>query len=63
MPWKASDSSRFTKKANSPRRQRMWKAVSNRVLKATGDEGRAVRSANSVVRKDSVRSARRRNSR
>jgi uncharacterized protein YdaT len=52
MPWSPSDATRHTKKADTPRRQRMWADVANSELKATGDEARAVRAANSAVAKD-----------
>ena len=51
MPWSASDATHHTKKANTPAKRRMWAAVANSELKATGNEGRAVRAANSVVGK------------
>jgi hypothetical protein len=50
MPWSPSDGpSRHTKKAKSKVAKRQWADVANSVLKRTGDEGRAVRSANAVV--------------
>jgi len=55
MPWTASDSSRHTKKAKSPKRKRQWSHVANSVLKRTGDEGAAVRAANGVVKKAGMR--------
>jgi uncharacterized protein YdaT len=51
MPWKAKDAKRHTKKAKSPKRKRQWREVANSVLRRTGDEGRAIRAANSVVKK------------
>jgi hypothetical protein len=42
MPWNPDDAERHTKKANDPKRQRMWAEVANSVLSDTGDEGRAV---------------------
>ena len=50
MPWKAKDAKRHTHKAKSAKRKRQWKIVANSVLKRTGDEGRAVRSANAAVK-------------
>jgi hypothetical protein len=49
MPWKASDATKHTKKANTPARKRQWAHVANKELKATGNEGRAVRAANAAV--------------
>lgn len=51
MPWQASDSTRHTKKAKSPKRKRQWRHVANAVLERTGSEGTAVRAANGVVKK------------
>ncbi len=51
MPWNASDASRKTKKAKSPKAKRQWSAVANSVLSKTGDEGRAIREANAAVKK------------
>jgi len=49
MPWRSEDAPRHTKKADTPRLRRMWSDVANAVLLETGDEGRAVRTANAVV--------------
>ena len=51
MPWDASGASRHTKKAKSAKQKRQWRDVANSVLARTGDEGRAVREANSVVKR------------
>ena len=51
MPWNDRDAASKTKKAKSPKSKRQWRDVANSVLKRTGDEGRAVRSANAVVKK------------
>ena len=40
------DAERHTKKADNPKRQRMWAEIANSVLAETGDEGRAIREAN-----------------
>ena len=57
MPWNPDDAERHTKKADDPKRQRMWAEVANSVLSDTGDEGRAVREANAAVAKDFAKSA------
>lgn len=49
MPWQPEGAKRFTKKANTPKKRRQFADVANTVLAKTGDEGRAVREANSVV--------------
>lgn len=51
MPWKDKDAKKHTHKAKSPKRKRQWRKVANSVLERTGDEGRAVRSANAAVKK------------
>ena len=51
MPWKSSDAKRHTKKASSPKLKGLWQHVANQVLEATGNEGRAVREANAVVKR------------
>jgi hypothetical protein len=56
MPWNSEDAERHTKKADDPKRQRMWAEVANSVLSDTGDEGRAIREANSAVAKDFAKS-------
>ena len=51
MPWGAKDAKRHTKKAKSAKSKRQWGHVANSVLERTGDEGRAVAAANSVIKK------------
>jgi hypothetical protein len=50
-PWGPSDARSKTRKANTPKKQRQWAHVADAVLASTGDEGRAVRTANGVIRK------------
>jgi uncharacterized protein YdaT len=57
MPWSAKDASSKTKKAKSPKRKRQWKEVANSVLRKTGNEGRAIREANAVVKKSTKKKA------
>lgn len=54
MPWTPKDAARHDGKAKTPAGQRQWSDVANTVLKATGDEGRAVREANGVVMKQDI---------
>jgi len=49
-PWTASSFKKHNKKA-SPNQLKAAAHAANSVLKKTGDEGRAVRAGNSVVRK------------
>lgn len=51
MPWTAKDAKAKTKKACSPKAKRQWANVADRVLAKTGDEGRAVREANAVIKR------------
>ncbi len=51
MPWTPKDASRKTKKAKSPKAKRQWAHVADKVLARTGDEGRAIREANAVVKR------------
>ncbi len=51
MPWTPKDASSKTKKAKSPKAKRQWSGVANSVLKKTGDEARAIKSANAVVKR------------
>jgi uncharacterized protein YdaT len=51
MPWSPKDATKFTRKAKSPKAKRQFSEVANKVLKETGDEGRAVRAANAAVKK------------
>lgn len=52
MPWtKNSGPKRHSKKANTPKKKKAWAATANAVLKRTGNEGSAVRIANSIVKR------------
>jgi uncharacterized protein YdaT len=51
MPWAAKDAPRHTKKASGAKSKRQWSKVANKVLKDSGDEGKAVRIANAAVKK------------
>jgi hypothetical protein len=52
MPWtEKSGPARHTKKATTPNLKRQWKDVANSVLAKTGDDGKAVRIANGVIKK------------
>lgn len=51
MPWKPEDAKHKTKKADTPEKQSLWSRIANQVLKDTGDEARAVREANSAIKR------------
>ena len=49
MPWSPADAEQHTKAAKTPALQRLWAKVANEQLQKTGDEGRAIRIANTAV--------------
>ena len=51
MPWQPEDAPGHTHKADTPHLCSIWSEVANKVLVDTGDEGRAVRTANAAVAK------------
>lgn len=51
MPWSPSDASKKTHKAKSPKAKRQWAHVADKVLAKTGNEGLAIREANSVIKR------------
>jgi len=51
MPWGPGDAGRFTKKAKSDKSKKQWAAVADSVLSRTGNESRAIQSANAVVKR------------
>lgn len=53
MPWSASDARRHTKKARGAKARAQWAEVANSVLARTGDEAKAVKAANSVIKRRS----------
>ena len=52
MPWTPEDAPRHTHKADTPHLQKLWSEVANSTLDETGDEARAVRTANGVVARE-----------
>jgi hypothetical protein len=51
MPWTSREAKKHDRKANTPKKRRMWSHVANSVLKRTGSDAAAVRAANGVVKK------------
>lgn len=51
MPWSPGDALKHTKKAKSPNAKKRWAVTADAVLARTGDEGKAVRIANGMMRK------------
>jgi len=58
MPWTSSEASGHTRKASSAPAKRQWSHVANSMLKRGYSEGRAIRAANSVVKRHGRRSRR-----
>jgi hypothetical protein len=50
MPWNPNDAMKHTKKATG-KKASAWSSVANSVLGKTGDEGKAVRIANSAIQR------------
>jgi len=53
MPWTADDAERHTHKAATSELKELWAKVANETLARTGDEGRAIREANTVMARHS----------
>lgn len=51
MPWTPADAPQKTDKATTLKRKRQWADVADSVLRRTGDEGRAVRTANGILKR------------
>jgi len=51
MPWAIKDVPRHNKKAKSLALKRLWCRVANAILAESGDEARAIRIANSVIKR------------
>lgn len=49
MPWKASDATKKTKKAKTPKQQRQWQAIANRLLAEGKSDKDAIIQANGVI--------------
>ena len=49
MPWSTKDADKH-KKGLTPQKKQQWVAVANSVLKEPGNEGRAIRAANSKTK-------------
>ena len=51
MPWNQSQARRHTRKARTQKDRETWSEVANETLERTGDEARAVRTANAVIKR------------
>ena len=50
MPWIPGDATKHSKKADTDAKRKKWARVANGVLKESGDEGKAIRLANLVMK-------------
>ena len=60
MPWTAAEATKHDRAAKSPKRKRQWAKTANTILKRTGDDARAIRGADSAVKKSQAKRARKR---
>ena len=50
MPWTASQAHAKTHKASTKAKRKKWVRVANSILKQSGDEGKAIRIANAMMK-------------
>lgn len=50
MPWTLADVNRHNRKANTPKKRRMWAAVANKTLEKTESDQRAIIAANATLK-------------
>ncbi len=55
MPWTPEEAKGHTTKANTAPKQKQWSAIADSVLAKTGDEKRAIITANGVVKNHPAR--------
>jgi hypothetical protein len=60
MPWTPREAAKHNRSVKSPKRKRQWSKVANSILERTGDDARAIRGANSAVKKSQSKRARKR---
>jgi hypothetical protein len=51
VPWTSKDANKNTKKADTKAEKKQWATVANKVLKSTGNDAKAIRIANSSIKK------------
>jgi hypothetical protein len=49
MPWTPNQAQEHNRGADTKKKKKVWSEVANKILRETGDEGRAVRIANHAV--------------
>ena len=57
MPWTPKEAVKHNRSVKSSKRKRQWSKVANAILEKTGDDARAIRGANSAVKKAKRRSS------
>ena len=57
MPWSPEDAQRHTKKADTPKKQRLWAEIANKALRNGATEESAIRQADAVVARIGKRQA------
>ena len=55
MPWSPKDAINHNKKVGSSKKKDMWSRIANKTLEKTGSDARAIRVANSVIKKMKIR--------
>ena len=60
VPWTPKQATKHNHSVKSPKRKRQWSSVANSILEKTGDDARAIRGANSAVKKSQSKRSRRR---
>jgi hypothetical protein len=60
MPWTPAQAHKHNHGLKSSKQRRQWSEVANSILKRTGSDSRAIRGANSVVKKSQSKRSRKR---
>lgn len=55
MPYEPSDATSFTKKADTPKKQRQFSHIANSELASGASEATAIKAANGVIKRESLR--------
>ena len=51
MLWSPKDARRHGKKADTSKKKYIWSRIANKIFEKTGNDARAIRVANAVIRK------------
>lgn len=55
MPYESGDATSYTRKANTPKKKRQFAHVADSALSRGASEGSAIRQANAVVKRGTIR--------